>query len=259
MSMTAKVGGRMGCLPVIRFRRVLAGACMDGTMALWSVASRRVLTVIRHPKCVGITGLAWHPDVTKREFAIVDITGQLGTVVDVPLVEESEVEEGSVVEASGAAGEGEEPPFPPMDDDDDDAEYSLSKIKAEMGFNDADGSFLGIPDPASASDGASAQGPSGSSSDGPWEAAAPPRPRAEGPSLPRHQEPFQPGMTPHKLSHRFMIDGPDESAIDVEFHDASVHHSLYINNTAAYTMATLSTQVPALARGHTEDEPSLMD
>lgn len=49
--------------------------------------------------------------------------------------------------------------------------------------------------------------------------------------------------------------GDEESSIDVEFHDSSVHHALHINNTLGHSMAALSTQVLALAAESQEEQP----
>lgn len=67
---------------------------------------------------------------------------------------------------------------------------------------------------------------------------------------------FQPGATPISLEHRYMVwnsvgivrahKSDTENSIEVEFHDASVHHGIHITNYLNHTMASLSTTVLAL-------------
>lgn len=70
------------------------------------------------------------------------------------------------------------------------------------------------------------------------------------------QPPFQPGATPKNLEHRYMVWNhigivrahatQSEDSIEVEFHDASVHHGLHMVNHLHHTMASLSPAVLAL-------------
>ena len=46
----------------------------------------------------------------------------------------------------------------------------------------------------------------------------------------------------------------EESSIDVEFHDASVHHPIHLGNPNGYTMADLSTEAVVLASEADEAE-----
>jgi len=85
-------------------------------------------------------------------------------------------------------------------------------------------------------------------------------------STPHFQKPFQPGATPEHLMHRFMAwnsvgiircHSEDEiSTIDIEFHDASLHHPLHFTNVMNHTMATLSTTAAVLACRSLEGIPS---
>lgn len=71
------------------------------------------------------------------------------------------------------------------------------------------------------------------------------------------QEPFQPSSTPKHLEHRYLLWNDvgivrahctdSENSIDVEFHDANVHHSIHMSNYLHHTMASLSTTVLALS------------
>lgn len=82
------------------------------------------------------------------------------------------------------------------------------------------------------------------------------------------QAPFQPGSSPIHLLSRFMVwndtgivkcynsDKEDDSSIEVEFHDSSVHHSIHINNYLRHTMAALSSQALALSCPANDGNPS---
>lgn len=70
------------------------------------------------------------------------------------------------------------------------------------------------------------------------------------------QPPFQPSETPKSLEHRYMVwngvgivrahSTSTENSIEVEFHDASIHHGLHMVNHLNHTMASLSSTVLAL-------------
>lgn len=68
------------------------------------------------------------------------------------------------------------------------------------------------------------------------------------------QAPFQPSATPKSLEHRYMVwnnvgvvrSHSNSSEIDIEFHDASVHHGFHLKNQLNHTMASLSKSVLAL-------------
>lgn len=70
------------------------------------------------------------------------------------------------------------------------------------------------------------------------------------------QTAFQPGATSTALEHRYMMwnhvgivrahSTATENSIEVEFHDAMVHHGLHLVNHMHHTMASLSTTVLAL-------------
>lgn len=70
------------------------------------------------------------------------------------------------------------------------------------------------------------------------------------------QSPFQSSETPKTLEHRYMVwndigivrahNTSSENSIEVEFHDASIHHGLHMVNHLNHTMASLSSTVLAL-------------
>lgn len=69
---------------------------------------------------------------------------------------------------------------------------------------------------------------------------------------------FQPAATPAQLEHRYLVwnsvglvrahSSDAENSIEVDFHDANVHHSIHMSNYLNHTMASLSRTVLALAR-----------
>lgn len=71
------------------------------------------------------------------------------------------------------------------------------------------------------------------------------------------QPAFQPAATPKHLEHRYLVwnsvglvrahSSTAENSIEVDFHDASVHHGIHMSNYLNHTMASLSTTVLALA------------
>ncbi|KAK7801357.1 hypothetical protein U0070_003642 [Myodes glareolus] len=89
------------------------------------------------------------------------------------------------------------------------------------------------------------------------------RPFYDGPMPTPRQKPFQPSSTPLHLSHRFMVwnsvgiircyNDDQDSAIDVEFHDTSIHHATHLSNAFNYTMGALSHEAVLLACESTDE------
>ncbi|XP_057400345.1 WD repeat and HMG-box DNA-binding protein 1 isoform X6 [Balaenoptera acutorostrata] len=89
------------------------------------------------------------------------------------------------------------------------------------------------------------------------------RPFYDGPMPTPRQRPFQSGSTPLHLTHRFMVwnsigiircyNDEQDNAIDVEFHDTSIHHATHLSNTLNYTVADLSHEAVLLACESTDE------
>eukprot|EP00070_Physeter_catodon_P007538 XP_007116223.2 WD repeat and HMG-box DNA-binding protein 1 isoform X2 [Physeter catodon] len=89
------------------------------------------------------------------------------------------------------------------------------------------------------------------------------RPFYDGPMPTPQQKPFQSGSTPLHLTHRFMVwnsigiircyNDEQDNAIDVEFHDTSIHHATHLSNTLNYTVADLSHEAVLLACESTDE------
>ncbi|VTJ71024.1 Hypothetical predicted protein, partial [Marmota monax] len=89
------------------------------------------------------------------------------------------------------------------------------------------------------------------------------RPFYDGPIPTPRQKPFQSGSTPLHLTHRFMVwnsigiircyNDEHDNAIDVEFHDTSIHHATHLSNALNYTVADLSHEAILLACESTDE------
>uniref|UniRef100_A0A8D1QZ25 WD repeat and HMG-box DNA-binding protein 1 n=1 Tax=Sus scrofa TaxID=9823 RepID=A0A8D1QZ25_PIG len=89
------------------------------------------------------------------------------------------------------------------------------------------------------------------------------KPFYDGPMPTPRQKPFQSGSTPLHLTHRFMVwnsigiircyNDEQDNAIDVEFHDTSIHHATHLSNTLNYTVADLSHEAILLACESTDE------
>lgn len=192
-------------------------------------------------ECHGITALAWNP-TNNTEVAFCDSTGQLGTIVSGEvashdLLDDAAMEENSVDNALN----GFEFQNGDVEDEDDDNCVSLEKLKNETMRRN------GLQPDEDSRD-------SKDSHSRHQRSVSVERPVAR---IYKHQPPFQPSSTPSDLEHRYLVwnnvgivrahsdDG--EGSIDVEFHDASVHHSLHMTNYNNHTMASLSSTALALS------------
>ncbi|XP_035688519.1 WD repeat and HMG-box DNA-binding protein 1-like [Branchiostoma floridae] len=258
---------------------LLAGACVDGTILVWDVASKNCVERVKHDKSLTICGLVWNP-VNGTEIAYTDVQGQLG------LVENVAPESSNRQQKSEAADD----PMAAMFDGDDDDDFLLSagdhddgshsnapgdvddddsmpvptqrkRIKANI-FDDDDAS-MGA-DSLSMKPASDLLDDVDSISGLPTRAA--PQPVYQGPKPTPLQPAFQPGSTPVSLAHRFMVwntvgvvkcyNSEEENSIDIEFHDTSVHHSMHVTNHLNHTLAALSDQAALLACESTDDSPS---
>jgi chromosome transmission fidelity protein 4 len=75
--------------------------------------------------------------------------------------------------------------------------------------------------------------------------------------LPVTQAPFQPASTPLNLTERYMAWNniglitqfmkENDDSIDIEFHNATYHHTIHLKNQFGYTMADMSTEAVLMA------------
>lgn len=228
----------------------LAGATLHGEIVVWNMQNEDVIGYIEHPQDSKITSLKWNP-ANSNEIAFCDSSGQLGGVdVVLPQVTLDNFICETKTNSHKIDDDNDDNDFLNddnidnyNDDDDDENVISLNKIKSTINIDD---------DKLSHSDIGSVRHENT---------------RQVVPEI-YTQEPFQPGSTPIHLLSRFMVwndigivrcyineDG-NESTIEVEFHDATLHHSMHMNNYLKHTMASLSSYALVLGCQSMDDTPS---
>ncbi|XP_076276688.1 WD repeat and HMG-box DNA-binding protein 1 [Lasioglossum baleicum] len=202
----------------------IAASTVNGEIIVWNARTKGLIGYIEHQQNTKITSLAWNLDGSD-EIAFCDHLGQLGCL-DVIFSEKPNGNE-ETVETNGDIKE-DNLGLPDEEDDDGENVISLEKIKASVNLEDDEKS---LSDEESVKQQIEAN--------------------IFGPAI-NLQPPFQPGSSPSHLLSRFMVwndtgmvrcftgeDG-DESSIEVEFHDATIHRSMHINNYLRHTIAALS-------------------
>uniref|UniRef100_A0A8C3CLA3 WD repeat and HMG-box DNA-binding protein 1 n=1 Tax=Cairina moschata TaxID=8855 RepID=A0A8C3CLA3_CAIMO len=259
----------------------LVAGSVDGSIVVWNVETQECIeryVVTKHEKNYSICGLAWHPKY--RQIAYTDTEGNLGLLEDIgdgkkpndkvastaakdynDLFDgdDDDYLNGDVIEPPSSPTPGANEDHGDDDDlmptashqrrailDDDDNSLDIGMIKANSNLlakddddDDQTGGFPALP----------ASSTQQHFYDGPL-----PTPR---------QKPFQSGSTPTHLMHRFMVwnsvgiircyNDEQDNAIDIEFHDTSVHHATHLPNSLNHTMADLSTEAILLACESTEE------
>ncbi|XP_064148570.1 WD repeat and HMG-box DNA-binding protein 1 isoform X2 [Loxodonta africana] len=262
----------------------LAAGSINGLIIVWNVETKDCLERVKHEKGYAICGLAWHP--TCGQIAYTDAEGNLGLLENVcdPSGKKSSSKVSSRVEkdyndlfdgddASNADdilndnaaktpsfskgiindGEDDDDLMPAssrprqrshiLEDDENSVDITLLKsgsslLKEEEDDDQAD-NIHSLPLVSSQ------------------------RPFYDGPMPTPRQKPFQSGSTPLHLTHRFMVwnsigiircyNDEQDNAIDVEFHDTSIHHATHLSNTLNYTVADLSHEAILLACESTDE------
>uniref|UniRef100_A0A8C0U6E2 WD repeat and HMG-box DNA-binding protein 1 n=1 Tax=Cyanistes caeruleus TaxID=156563 RepID=A0A8C0U6E2_CYACU len=242
----------------------LAAGSVDGNIVVWNVETQQCIERMKHEKKYSICGLAWHPKY--KQIAYTDTEGNLGLLENIGDVasavakdyndlfdgDDDDYLNGDMIEppSSPKTGENEDDADdlmqPPGHNDDDDNSLDIGLIKASSGLlgkeddgDDETGGFSALP-PSSTQ-----------------------QPFYDGPMPTPRQKPFQSGSTPVHLMHRFMVwnsvgiircyNDEQDNAIDIEFHDTSVHHATHLPNSLSHTMADLSTEAILLACESTEE------
>ncbi|XP_078720562.1 WD repeat and HMG-box DNA-binding protein 1 [Lampetra fluviatilis] len=252
----------------------VAAASVDGHIVVWNIASRSCVERVRHEKGYSICGLAWSPQ-GRGELAYTDTKGNLGLLLHVSMG--STVAPREVPQAAPHAAAAAEDAYDDLFDTDDAGFRDDEAMEDEGDGDDArpaanHNRSLVLHDDDSRDTGSLRQGSAVDEDDGSRGPAAedqrpgPLPPGDTGPAPTPRQKAFQPGSTPAHLSHRFMMwnsvgvvrsyNDEQDSAIDVEFHDASLHHSMHLANNLNHTLAHLSSQAVLLACEATEDTPS---
>ncbi|KAM6180969.1 WD repeat and HMG-box DNA-binding protein 1 [Erethizon dorsatum] len=261
--------------------RYLAAGSINGLIIVWNVDTKACMERVKHEKGYAICGLAWHP--TCGRISYTDAEGNLGLLENV--CEPSGKESGSKVssrvekeyndlfdgdDTSDVVGLLDDnaieiSSFPKRivnDEDDDDLMVASGHPRQrshilEDDENSVDGTVLksGLLEEEEEEDHA------GSLHDRPPVTLQ--RSLWDGPRPTPRQRPFQSGSTPAHLTHRFMVwnsvgiircyNDEQDNAIDVEFHDTSVHHATHLSNSLNYTVADLSHEAILLACKSTDD------
>lgn len=256
----------------------LAAGSVNGSIVVWKVETRECTERMKHEKSYSICGLAWHPRY--EQIAYTDTEGNLGLWEDIGDGKKPNDKVASTVtkdyedlfdgdDDDYLNGDMIEPPSSPNtganedhgDDDDlmptsghprrpiiddDDNSLDIGMIKANSNLlekeEDDDDQIGGFPAlPTSSTQ----------------------QPFYDGPRPTPRQKPFQSGSTPVHLMHRFMVwnsvgiircyNDEQDNAIDIEFHDTSIHHATHLPNSLNHTMADLSTEAILLACESTEE------
>ncbi|XP_014610650.1 PREDICTED: WD repeat and HMG-box DNA-binding protein 1-like [Polistes canadensis] len=222
----------------------LAASTVYGEIVAWNMENMALIGNIEHPQNTKITAIVWKHNASD-EIAFCDFSGQLGCI-DVIVDNQSEDLQSNGLSMNNEVRETTEIPLNYInDDDDDDGDnvISLNKIKASVGYENDEKSDI-ILEKDTAHDVKNFM-----------------------PEI-RIQPPFQPGSSPIHLLSRFMVwnhvgivkcfnseDG-EESSIEVEFHDITIHRSMHINNYLNHTIAALSSNALVLNCPSIEDTAS---
>ncbi|XP_054000831.1 WD repeat and HMG-box DNA-binding protein 1 [Hylaeus anthracinus] len=218
---------------------LLAASTVVGEIIVWSVKTKNLIGYIDHQQNAKITSLCWNID-EPDEIAFCDSLGQLGCVdvifCEIPSSSEEKSETNGDIKENDVC-------VPDDEDDDGDNVISINKIKASVDLEDDQKSHSDV------------------------ESVKQRDANIFTPEV-HLQPPFQPGSSPVHLLSRFMVwndtgmvrcftseDG-DESSIEVEFHDVTIHRSMHINNYLRHTIAALSPQALALNCPSSDDTNS---
>uniref|UniRef100_A0A8C5TA85 WD repeat and HMG-box DNA-binding protein 1 n=1 Tax=Malurus cyaneus samueli TaxID=2593467 RepID=A0A8C5TA85_9PASS len=257
----------------------LAAGSVDGNIVVWNVETQQCIerySVMKHEKKYSICGLAWHPKY--KQIAYTDTEGNLGLLENIGDAEKPNDKVASAVakdyndlfdgdDDDYLNGDAIEPPSSPKtadnEDDADDVVQPLGHVRRaviddddnslDIGLIKASSSLLEKEDDADDGVGGLSALPPTSTQ----------QPFYDGPMPTPKQKPFQSGSTPVHLMHRFMVwnsvgiircyNDEQDNAIDIEFHDTSVHHATHLPNSLSHTMADLSTEAILLACESTEE------
>ncbi|XP_025602291.2 WD repeat and HMG-box DNA-binding protein 1 [Athalia rosae] len=221
---------------------LLAASSIHGELVVWDVKSGEQIGYITHDNKAKITSIAWSLD-KPTEIAFCDSLGMLGCVeVVLNPMEEIFPEPVGPVELDQDLNDR----IGSFEDGNDSLDghnvASKMKIQRAIDIDDSDDSQTAPIEPII------------------------------GETLPtlKLQAPFQPGSSPIHLLTRYMAwnttgivkcyfsEDRQESSIEVEFHDSSVHHPLHINNYLQHSLAALSPHVLALACAEDGNDPSTL-
>ncbi|XP_046503248.1 WD repeat and HMG-box DNA-binding protein 1 [Equus quagga] len=262
----------------------LAAGSINGLIIVWNVETKDCLERVKHEKGYAVCGLAWHP--TCGQIAYTDAEGNLGLLENVcdhngkasssKVSSRVEKDYNDLFDGDDTSNAGdflndnavETPSFSKgiINDDEDDDNLMLASGRPrqrshilEDDENSVDVTMLktgsGLLKEEEEDDQA------GGIHNLPLVTSH--RSFYDGPMPTPRQKPFQSGSTPLHLTHRFMVwnsvgiircyNDEQDNAIDVEFHDTSIHHATHLSNTLNYTVADLSHEAILLACESTDE------
>ncbi|MEE6492231.1 hypothetical protein FKM82_016522 [Ascaphus truei] len=256
----------------------LVAGSVDGCIVVWNVVTKACVERIKHEKSYTICALSWHPRMA--QVAYTDNEGNLGLLENVC--------HGDGKPAGGKVPSATTKDYDELFDGDDDEDFLNGDMidHQGLGANDEDAvqvsgrarHRVAILDDDNTLDVPSLR-PSGSekpdrgdddnddddqtSGVQTFPAIASMKPSYSGPVPTPRQRPFQSGSTPSHLMHRFMVwnsigvmrcyNDEQDNAIDVEFHDTSIHHTMHLTNTLNHTIADMSQEAVLLACDSTDE------
>uniref|UniRef100_A0A2K6GVC4 WD repeat and HMG-box DNA-binding protein 1 n=1 Tax=Propithecus coquereli TaxID=379532 RepID=A0A2K6GVC4_PROCO len=262
----------------------LAAGSINGLIIVWNVETKDCMERVKNEKGYAICGLAWHP--TCGQISYTDAQGNLGLLENVCNLTgktssskvSSRVEKNydDLFDGDDASNAGdflndnavEIPSFSKGiindDEDDDDLMMASGRPRQRSHILEDDENSVDVTVLKTASSLLKEEeedDQEGSIHSLPLVTSH--RPFYEGPMPTPRQKPFQSGSTPLHLTHRFMVwnsvgiircyNDEQDNAIDVEFHDTSIHHATHLSNTLNYTIADLSHEAILLACESTDD------
>ncbi|KAL4692293.1 hypothetical protein H8959_016103 [Pygathrix nigripes] len=261
----------------------LAAGSINGLIIVWNVETKDCMERVKHEKGYAICGLAWHP--TCGRISYTDAEGNLGLLENVcdpggktsssKVSSRVEKDYNDLFDGDDMSNTGdflndnavEIPSFSKgiiNDDEDDDLMMASGRLRQRSHILEDDENSVDISMLKTGSSLLKEEeedGQEGSIHNLPLVTSQ--RPFYDGPMPTPRQKPFQSGSTPLHLTHRFMVwnsigiircyNDEQDNAIDVEFHDSSIHHATHLSNTLNYTIADLSHEAILLACESTDE------
>ncbi|XP_041791961.1 WD repeat and HMG-box DNA-binding protein 1 [Chelmon rostratus] len=258
--------------------RYLAAGSVGGSLMVWDVNSKLCVERQKHEKGFTVCGLAWHPSGT--QIAYTDTEGCLGLLDGLSTSNTTKAPEQTPAKDyddlfdddddrlmdEGLSDTNSPVKKPVAEEDDDDDDDFLVPATGRVRNREAILDDENSRDTGSLRLGQDKFGDDDDSGSVVVPAAAPllpSRPVYDGPLPTPPQKAFQPGSTPAHLTHRFMMwnsvgivrgyNDEQDNAIDVEFHDTAVHHTMHLTNSLEHTMADLSQEAVLLACPSTDE------
>ncbi|XP_048456072.1 WD repeat and HMG-box DNA-binding protein 1 [Rhincodon typus] len=259
----------------------LAAGSIDGSVVVWNVQTRKCVERFQHEKSYRICAIAWHP--SNGIIAYTDAEGNLGlhegvlanvgskelaSCSNAATFDDLFDEEDSDLLTKGMNLSPASPMRQPLVDDGDDGEDDnvmaiVNRSRHNRAIEDDNSNDIGFSTQLEKMDNDDDDNVQTSSAQ-----TAPTFAGYSGPVSTPQQKPFQPCSTPSYLLHRFMVwnstgiircySDEQDNAIDVEFHDTSVHHAIHLSNVLNHTMADLSHEAVLLACAKTDELPSTL-